>query len=106
MARTNREVEDVSEALVAGHLNRKDDTACLQRRSACQKGVSGTIRQLLMDHHKWAMAFHHACTVGSHDSDSQDFKLRVSDPGAIASLHFKTPSSSPDTLGAGPAFPG
>ena len=44
-------------------------------------------------------------TVSSHDFDSQNSQLRVSDPRTIARFHFGAPFESSDLPAAGPTFP-
>ena len=45
------------------------------------------------------------CTGGSHDFDSHNFNLRVSNPGAIPYFRFKVPLESSNLPGAGPICP-
>ena len=43
-------------------------------------------------------------TVGSHNFNSQDFELRVSNPRTTAYLHLSMPFESSSLQGAGPMF--
>ena len=47
----------------------------------------------------------HGGTASSHSYNLQHFKSRVSNPGAIAYVHFNMPLKSSHLPGAGPIFP-
>ena len=68
--------------------------------ACCWPPVS-TFKSVLARSHICSMS----CTVSSHNLDSHNFRLRVSNPRPIACLHLNMPFESSNLQGAGPIFP-